>query len=54
MLRFRFIGGLLMMVAAALLMVFAKEDVSLPVALGLLMVGLALVASARKIANSQA
>ena len=54
MLKARFFGGLLMMVAAALLMVFAKEDVPLPVALGLLAVGIALVASSRKRANSQA
>jgi hypothetical protein len=53
MLRARFIGGLVMMVAAALLMLFAKEDVPLPVALGLLVVGIALVASARRRGKQQ-
>jgi hypothetical protein len=48
MLRLRFIGGVLMMVAGAILMLFAGEDVPLPVAIGLLVVGIALVASARR------
>jgi hypothetical protein len=51
--RFQFVGGLLMMVAAAILLLFAREDVSLPVALGLLVVGIALVASARRRGKQQ-
>jgi hypothetical protein len=39
MLKFRFIGGVLMMVAGAVLMLFAGEDIPLPVAIGLLVVG---------------
>ncbi len=54
MLRLRFIGGVLMMVAGAVLMLFAQEDVPLPVALGLLVVGIALVASARRWGKQQA
>ena len=52
--KLRFAGGLLMMVAAAILMLFAREDVSLPVALGLLVVGIALVATARRWGKQQA
>lgn len=54
MLRLRFIGGVLMMLAGAVLMLFAQEDVPLPVALGLLVVGIALVASARRWGKQQA
>jgi hypothetical protein len=50
----RFVGGLLMMVAGAIVMLFAQEDIPLPVAIALLVVGIALVASSRIKANSQA
>jgi hypothetical protein len=54
MLKLRFFGGVLMMVAGAVLMLFAGEDIPLPVAIGLLVVGIALVASARRWRNQQA
>ena len=52
--KLRFIGGVLMMVAGAVLLLFAGEDMPLPVALGLLVVGIALVASARRWGKQQA
>lgn len=53
MVKGRFIGGLLMMVGAAILLLFADGDYPLPVAIGLLVVGIALIASSRRRANSQ-
>jgi hypothetical protein len=45
--RARFIGGLLMIVAAAVVF-FAVSDAPLPVPIALLVVGIALVATARR------
>lgn len=50
----RVISGLLFMVAGAVIILFADGSYPLPVAIGLLVVGIALVASARRKANSQA
>ena len=44
----RFVGGLLLIVAAALVFIFKATSVPLPVAITLLIVGIALVATARR------
>ena len=50
----QFVGGLLMMVAAAVILLFVEGDFPLPVALGLLVVGIALIAGSRRRASRQA
>jgi hypothetical protein len=44
----RFVGGLLLIVAAALVFILKATSVPLPVAITLLIVGIALVATARR------
>jgi hypothetical protein len=53
MVKGRFIGGLLMMLAGAIIMLFAQDNIPLPVSIGLLVVGIALIASSRRRAKSQ-
>lgn len=48
--RYRFIGGIVLMVLAALLFFFAETPVAVPI--GVLVVGIALVASARRRSRS--
>ena len=43
----RFVGGILLIVAAAVILLF-KADVPLPVSIALLVVGIALIATARR------
>lgn len=46
--RYRLIGGILMLFAAALIFVGLDSDSSLPIAIGLAVVGIALIATSRR------
>ena len=46
--RNRFLGGIALLILSALAMLFLDGDASLPVAITLLVVGMALIASGRR------
>ena len=46
--RNRFMGGIVLLILSALAMLFLDGDASLPVAITLLVVGVALIASGRR------